>query len=108
MSRRSVNPVPLQLANRALKSASEITGTSGVSSLGGLMLPMGDDGISPSSASHLNSCCAARYRLFAVDAERVSSKWTIHASMCSRRMEGTLVGMPAARRNLASWEPADR
>ena len=56
-------------------------------------MTIGDPLISPSSSSHLKSCCSQRY-LVAADAGAVrANSAAMNASTCSRRMLATAVGM---------------
>ena len=55
---------------------------------------IGDPLISPSSSSHLKSCCSERYRVAADEGAVRTSSAAMNASTCSRRMLVTAVGMP--------------
>ena len=70
------------------------------------MLTIGDPLISPSSSSHLKSCCSERYGVAADEGAVRSSSASMNASTCSRLMLATAVGMPWRARNAARRAPS--
>jgi hypothetical protein len=69
-------------------------------------LTIGDLLISPSSSSHLKSCCSERQRIAAEKGAVRASSAAMNASTCSRLMLATAVGMPWRVRNAARRAPS--
>jgi hypothetical protein len=73
---------------------------------GGRILTIGDPLISPSSSSHLKSCCSERYRVTANEDAVRSSSAAMNASTCSRLILAAGIGMAWRARDAARRAPS--